>query len=470
MGYSPKSKSYPKIIKDLDDWAHRIGQYLAHQSDCSLPRTYFPNGISGGTKLAGHEMNGVLLVLLIMCKLEDTKQLLLTKMSANQLNGWIELLEMLLAWRWWLKRPTLPMTEVFAAKHCVKDILKLFKRVVNRQHGAGMILIKFHICLHFFENNLDLGVTSNFDTGPMESNHKINAKNPSKRTQMRAEGFEEGTANRYIEDLVLDFATHELSRVLPTIQIGCLKRTNNVMPLQGAKYTIKYGEATTAKPMGGVVTFEWDKRHVVTDGYCHDHIQWLCNHLLAALGPLSSIRGCTEHTCLTARGGRFIFCAHPGYCGDTFWHDWALFQWTESDGETQFVPGHIVTFLYLDIHSISKLQDNEQVVGSDPGVYAMVETLEDPLPTGQRYSRLTCMASKHLTADQRQHRRMARIHPTRSNTYLVPVDTISEPIAAVPNVGGREGDFLFIRPVDDWGFEFSNILSPYLPLDTVATV
>jgi hypothetical protein len=140
-------------------------------------------------------MNGVLLVLLILCNLESSKHLLLTKMTEYQLWGWVALLEMLLAWRWLLKQPTLPMMEVFAAKHCVKDLMKLFKRVVNRQHGSGLILIKFHICLHFFENNLDLGVTSNFDTGPMESNHKINAKNPSKRTQMRAVGFEEGTAH-----------------------------------------------------------------------------------------------------------------------------------------------------------------------------------------------------------------------------------------------------------------------------------
>jgi hypothetical protein len=33
LGYSPKSKSYPKIIKDLDNWARRVGRYLGHQSD-----------------------------------------------------------------------------------------------------------------------------------------------------------------------------------------------------------------------------------------------------------------------------------------------------------------------------------------------------------------------------------------------------------------------------------------------------
>ncbi len=178
LGYSPTSKSPPKILKDIDTWARAVGRYLGHQSDRGLPRTYFPNGVTGGTKLAGHEMNGVLLVLLLLCKLESSKALIGTKMSAKQLRGWIELLECLLTWRWWLKRPTLPMEEVKASERCTKSLLKLFKKVVNRQHGSGMLLIKFHICLHFFETNLDLGVTINFDTGQMESNHKINANNP----------------------------------------------------------------------------------------------------------------------------------------------------------------------------------------------------------------------------------------------------------------------------------------------------
>jgi hypothetical protein len=102
-------------------------------------------------------------------------------------------------------------------------------------HGAGMLLIKFHICLHFFENNLDFGVTSNFDTGPMESNHKINANNPSKCTQMHAQGFEEGTAHGYIEDLVLDVASHELSCFLPQICKGRPTHHGNNSLLQGAK-------------------------------------------------------------------------------------------------------------------------------------------------------------------------------------------------------------------------------------------
>jgi hypothetical protein len=41
---------------------------------------------------------------------------------------------------------------------------------------------------------------------------------------------------------------------------------------------------------------------------------------------------------------------------------------------------------------------------------------------------------------------------------LVPVDTIYEPIAAIPDEGGSLGDFLFIRPVENWGGGFTQLI------------
>lgn len=150
------------------------------------------------------------------------------------------------------------------------------------------------------------------------------------------------------------------------------------------------------------------------------------------------------------------------------WHDWALFQWLDEDGDYQLVPGHIVTFLHLDESDVGLLEDNEHVVCSEAGLYAMIETLEDALPASKKYSRIVIEGSKTLTADQRANRRNARIPLTQSNTYLVPADTIYEPITAVPNLGGVEGDYLFIRPADDWGFEFTKLLSPFFPNGGVA--
>jgi hypothetical protein len=77
-GYKPKPQSYLKILQELDVWARCVGKCLGQQSDWNLPSTYFPNGVTGGTKLAGHKMPGVLLVLLMLCKMKETITLLLT--------------------------------------------------------------------------------------------------------------------------------------------------------------------------------------------------------------------------------------------------------------------------------------------------------------------------------------------------------------------------------------------------------
>mgnify|MGYP000055062708 FL=1 len=44
------------------------------------------------------------------------------------------------------------------------------------------------------------------------------------------------------------------------------------------------------------------------------------------------------------------------------------------------------------------------------------------------------------------------------NLCLVSVDTIYEPIAAIPDEGGTPGDFLFIRPADNWGYGFTQLI------------
>ena len=65
------------------------------------------------------------------------------------------------------------------------------------------------------ENQLDFGVTANVDMGPMESNHKCNAKQPSGQTQRRAESIELQTSRRYIDNLILDKARYVAEIVFP---------------------------------------------------------------------------------------------------------------------------------------------------------------------------------------------------------------------------------------------------------------
>jgi hypothetical protein len=109
-------------------------------------------------------------------------------------------------------------------------LLKLYRSVVKRKHGSRLLVV----CLHFLENQLDLGVTYNVDTGPMESNHECNVKKPSGQTQRRADTFELQTSRRYIENLILDKAVSTLEEFFPPSIIEKLEP-----PLVGAKFSIQ---------------------------------------------------------------------------------------------------------------------------------------------------------------------------------------------------------------------------------------
>ena len=196
MGMNPiaSSRAPTKMLSHIDSMARRVGRFLGHQGDRGLPRTYFPFGITGGTKLAGHEYLGVMLVLLVMCHMQETRQLFLTKITPLALCKWTRLFELMIGWRCWLKRDTIPRAEVERADRAMTQLMEFYKVVIQRTHGNGTKFIKFHLVRHFVENILDLGVMPNFDSGPPESNHKVNGKQTSERTQLRADLLEAQTA------------------------------------------------------------------------------------------------------------------------------------------------------------------------------------------------------------------------------------------------------------------------------------
>jgi hypothetical protein len=103
----------------------------------------------------------------MLCKMKETRALFLKSkyFKDHHLWGWIKLFESLLLWRWWLKRPSMPIAEIQASKHATRSLLKLFCSVVKCKHDSKLLIIKFHLCLHFMENQLDLGMTANMDTG-----------------------------------------------------------------------------------------------------------------------------------------------------------------------------------------------------------------------------------------------------------------------------------------------------------------
>jgi hypothetical protein len=88
----------------------------------------------------------------------------------------------------------------------------------------------------------------------------------------------------------------------------------------------------------------------------------------------------------------------------------------------------------------------------------MIETLERPLTVAKTYNRVVVGGSKHLTTNEFHECCRNGMSLTAPNLCLVPVDTIYEPIAAIPDEGGSPSDFLFIRPVENWGFGFTQLI------------
>ena len=446
-----------KLHAEIDQWARRIGRYLLHQSDRNNPRTYFPNGVSGTTKLAGHEYIGVVLVLLLITKMDgprnDILNAKLNTMTPNKLKQWTKIFGILLSWRSWLKLESIPRSEVNVSALGHKQIMWLLKNHVKRDTGLEWQIIKFHMILHVTENIKDFGVPSNIDTSAPEHNHIRNAKEPCRRTQMHADKLEIQTATRYYENLVLDHASNQiLDYKLDDIQQHTTTTTTtrlNQSTLQGSSFTISIEESMDGDLSN--VKFAWTSAK--TKGmYDEQYIQWLGKHVLSQMGDGATLQGCSEHS----RNG-CVFRGHPNYRGIASWHDWALFEWGTEDGSTMAVPGHIIMFVNITHGAFPISIDDDRTTVDNPGLYALVESLDHPLSDITDSTMIVDKHSKEVMVPVRGYGQRARI--SDKCLYLIEVESIYSTISAVPNIGGNANEFLFVRPNQEWSDSFSYFLA-----------
>jgi hypothetical protein len=122
------------------------------------------------------------------------------------------------------------------------------------------------------------------------------------------------------------------------------------------------------------------------------------------------------------------------------------------------IIGQIITFIWFAEEDISKIQHLSYVSGDTPGLYAMIETIARPLTVAKTYDQVVAGGSKQLTTNEFHERCQNDMSLTAPYLFPVPVDAIYKPIAAIPDEGGSPGDFLFIRPVDNWGFGFTQLI------------
>jgi hypothetical protein len=138
-----------------------------------------------------------------------------------------------------------------------------------------------------------------------------------------------------------------------------------------------------------------------------------------------------------------------------------LFQWAspDEDGQDLYVPGHIILFLDLTQAHLDKLVESELVIGDVPGVYPLIESLEEELPAPIENDRIITIAGITLTKEQRRQ----RLHEGRdcrltNILLLVTAECIYKPLSPIPNFGGERGEYIFIRRPETWVDRFTEYI------------
>jgi len=438
------AKEYSKLyvlggefLDKVDIWSRKYGRVLQHQSDRDLPRCSFSQSITTLSKLCAHEVQGIMIVLLIiLCSYGG--QEIEKRMGGDRHASYISLLEKLLMLEQFLKQDEFKRADVLKVKQYMPLLLDLFSRTVNRQEGNKDNFLKYHLPLHFCDNILEFGSPQNIDSGVGEHNHIFQIKNNAKKTQRRATTFDFQTGTRYTESV----ATDRCQQFLPHLYKTTLEKNTDLDGCVGLSQ-FKGSKRYVARHDGMFeITNAQLKEAIWSDDSLKERVLLLIQtHVLPCLDA-----DAVELFTQCKRSG-IIFKGHPGRRGLPAWQDWALFDWGIGDE----IPGHIMVFVHLsDVTMPIHINGS---VAEHPGYYAIVESLPaaiDPTDDDQRpvpQSELLLWGSKNPTDQPKA------VPPL----CLATVDSIVKPLVAVPyDVEGKHypHDYIFMYERSSWPTRF----------------
>ena len=133
-----------------------------------------------------------------------------------------------------------------------------------------------------------------------------------------------------------------------------------------------------------------------------------------------------------------------------------MFEWVGGDDSVYYAPGQIVMFLHINFVDEPMWFDGDKFCVDEPGLYCLVECFDNPLSNLDMDNLIVEERSKAVRVDVPGWGDRDRI--SDKCLYLVSVESILGPIAAVPNVGGPPASFIFVRPYQSWSEGFTKFL------------
>ena len=355
-----------KLSEKINAIAQHVGYLFSRQSDRDKPRTKFSKGMKKG-KLQGHEMTGLMLVLLATLRCARGRKTLIFECRGEQkkyfacakrVTDWVMLLETMLGMEAWLEQCELRIDTVKRFRLKAKEIMAMMKLIGKRVEGMGFKTFNFHGFQHVSDEILDFGVPCHVNTRSNESGHKRD-KRCAKRTQRRPATFDMQTATQISDLDYLDLAMEDVNgRPLWDYYTGYAEdieqeKVHNGPSLGGTsaecyycslkdKYIIEVKSRMKRKKHFQFKATVAKKLHLIHHRYSH------------VVNPLSIYTELKLEDDEMHRGS-------PYYNGKP-WNDWS---WFEMDNEVR--PAQIQC--YIDLRRLPAAEDPSM----PPGIYALVE-------------------------------------------------------------------------------------------------
>lgn len=412
------------------------------QSDRSMPRMPFKNGVTSLTRLTGQEYPGLCLLTMVclesLLKLADREEAQ-TLESDMALLLWLSLsLEKLLT------QDTYSEQDVKSISVKLTKYLELFQSTVGPwrevMSSSGLRLVKFHAMKHFPRQIRNYGTPHNFSGVYLESALKQLVKQPTKRTTRQHSRYEYDLLLRHYERLVIRCAADRkrcvavrseekvekqsvpktamdppddshVRHVFPKQPKFCLVKDGEVWYTVDGKTKIRLCHPHMSDTRGQkwvealVKTADEETRSTFIE--CFYHVDVF--NVFSSKGNSSSDR--------SSKPEHVTFRCHPNYRSHPYesrgWFDWAVVQW-ESDGHrrTPKVKRRITTS-EVRLCLFANMKRRESINETPGAQYAVCQS---------------------LSGNKRDHHLLSvvQVDEIEADVRCIPVDTLKEVAYVLP--------------------------------------
>ena len=371
-----------RSVLDKSEFERRfriINMAARRQSDRSMPKCPFKNGVTDLTRLTGQEYPGLCLIAAIALKgmytwkVYDKEK---RKYLEDKEKRIIHLLLLSLSMQEMLSQDSYDDTYLEMLKVRLQIYLKVFRKTVGPVREcfskSGLRISKFHALLHFPFYILRYGSPYNFFGGFGESMMKVHLKEVAKNTSRRQDHLDKDVMHRHHEDHVCEEAIRELQKInhIPPLlslpkSTDLAVETEEEITRPGLKSTHQarlHNPAFSAKLSDGSWMIHRGKERYTSPLYPDvqdfplgdNWVKSILDDVVKknadnkAQGELSEATGATlcysevqfSYACdfpSSSPGEHDTYRCHPDFHSFPHkrmpWHDWAMINWVDGNGD-----------------------------------------------------------------------------------------------------------------------------------------